>query len=437
MNKKEVIVVGAGLAGCEAAYQLAKRGIKVKLYEMKSKKMTEAHKKPYYAELVCSNSLGGDNLANASGLMKEELRRLDSLLIKIADKNRVPAGQALAVDRDGFSIEITEYLKNMENIEIIEEEFTNIPENQIVLLASGPLTSEILSKEIGELTHSDHLYFYDAAAPIVTLESIDMTKAYRQSRYGKGEGEYINCPMNKEEYYAFYNALITAERVPLKTFEEEKLFEACMPVERIAMTGERTLVFGPLKPKGLINPNTDKMDYAVVQLRQDDKEGKLYNIVGFQTNLKWGEQKRVFSMIPGLENAEFIRYGVMHRNTFINSSKLLDETLKLKSRDNIYFAGQITGSEGYVSSIATGAMAAINIAHRILGKDNFILDDRSAIGAMIKYVTEEKKNFQPMGPNFGIIRSLDGVRIRDKKERYNTISKIALDYLDTKIGELN
>ncbi|WP_294708121.1 methylenetetrahydrofolate--tRNA-(uracil(54)-C(5))-methyltransferase (FADH(2)-oxidizing) TrmFO [uncultured Fusobacterium sp.] len=437
MNKKEVIVVGAGLAGCEAAYQLAKRGIKVKLYEMKSKKMTEAHKKPYYAELVCSNSLGGDNLANASGLMKEELRRLDSLLIKIADKNRVPAGQALAVDRDGFSIEITEYLKNMENIEIIEEEFTNIPEDQIVLLASGPLTSEILSKEIGELTHSDHLYFYDAAAPIVTLESIDMTKAYRQSRYGKGEGEYINCPMNKEEYYAFYNALITAERVPLKTFEEEKLFEACMPVERIAMTGERTLVFGPLKPKGLINPNTDKMDYAVVQLRQDDKEGKLYNIVGFQTNLKWGEQKRVFSMIPGLENAEFIRYGVMHRNTFINSSKLLDETLKLKSRDNIYFAGQITGSEGYVSSIATGAMAAINIAHRILGKENFILDDRSAIGAMIKYVTEEKKNFQPMGPNFGIIRSLDGVRIRDKKERYNTISKIALDYLDTKIGELN
>lgn len=437
MNKKEVIVVGAGLAGCEAAYQLAKRGIKVKLYEMKSKKMTEAHKKPYYAELVCSNSLGGDNLANASGLMKEELRRLDSLLIKIADKNRVPAGQALAVDRDGFSIEITEYLKNMENIEIIEEEFTNIPEDQIVLLASGPLTSETLSKEIGELTHSDHLYFYDAAAPIVTLESIDMNKAYRQSRYGKGEGEYINCPMNKEEYYTFYNALITAERVPLKTFEEEKLFEACMPVERIAMTGERTLVFGPLKPKGLINPNTDKMDYAVVQLRQDDKEGKLYNIVGFQTNLKWGEQKRVFSMIPGLENAEFIRYGVMHRNTFINSSKLLDETLKLKSRDNIYFAGQITGSEGYVSSIATGAMAAINIAHRILGKDSFILDDRSAIGAMIKYVTEEKKNFQPMGPNFGIIRSLDGVRIRDKKERYNTISKIALDYLDTKIGELN
>ena len=436
MNSKEVIIVGAGLAGCEAAYQLAKRGIKVKLYEMKAKKMTEAHKKDYFAELVCSNSLGGDNLANASGLMKEELRKLDSLLIKIADKNRVPAGQALAVDRDGFSVEVTEYLRNMENIEIIDEEFTEIPEDKIILIASGPLTSEVLSKKIAKLTHSEHLYFYDAAAPIVTLESINMEKAYRQSRYGKGEGEYINCPMNKEEYYTFYNALITAERVPLKTFEEEKLFEACMAVERIAMTGERTLVFGPLKPKGLINPKTDKMDYAVVQLRQDDKDGKLYNIVGFQTNLKWGEQKRVFSMIPGLENAEFVRYGVMHRNTFIDSSKLLDETLKLKASDNIYFAGQITGSEGYVSSISTGAMAAINIAHRLLGKSPFILDDRSAIGAIIKYITEEKKNFQPMGPNFGIIRSLDGIRIKDKKERYNTISKIALEYLENKIGEL-
>ncbi|WP_462335646.1 methylenetetrahydrofolate--tRNA-(uracil(54)-C(5))-methyltransferase (FADH(2)-oxidizing) TrmFO [Fusobacterium varium] len=436
MNSKEVIIVGAGLAGCEAAYQLAKRGIKVKLYEMKAKKMTEAHKKDYFAELVCSNSLGGDNLANASGLMKEELRKLDSLLIKIADKNRVPAGQALAVDRDGFSVEVTEYLRNMENIEIIDEEFTEIPEDKIILIASGPLTSEVLSKKIAKLTHSEHLYFYDAAAPIVTLESINMEKAYRQSRYGKGEGEYINCPMNKEEYYTFYNALITAERVPLKTFEEEKLFEACMPVERIAMTGERTLVFGPLKPKGLINPKTDKMDYAVVQLRQDDKDGKLYNIVGFQTNLKWGEQKRVFSMIPGLENAEFVRYGVMHRNTFIDSSKLLDETLKLKASDNIYFAGQITGSEGYVSSISTGAMAAINIAHRLLGKSPFILDDRSAIGAIIKYITEEKKNFQPIGPNFGIIRSLDGIRIKDKKERYNTISKIALEYLENKIGEL-
>ncbi|MBR8700630.1 MULTISPECIES: methylenetetrahydrofolate--tRNA-(uracil(54)-C(5))-methyltransferase (FADH(2)-oxidizing) TrmFO [unclassified Fusobacterium] len=434
-GNKEVIVVGAGLAGSEAAYQLAKRGIKVKLYEMKSKKKTEAHKSEYFGELVCSNSLGADNLANASGLMKEELRRLDSLLVRIADKHRVPAGQALAVDREGFASEITETLKSMENIEIIEEELTEIPKDKIVLIASGPLTSKDLSDKIGELTHSGYLYFYDAAAPIVTADSINMDIAYRQSRYGKGDGEYINCPMNKEEYYNFYNALINAERVPLKAFEEEKIFDACMPVERIAMTGERTLVFGPLKPKGLINPKTDKMDYAVVQLRQDDKDGKLYNIVGFQTNLKWGEQKKVFTMIPGLENAEFVRYGVMHRNTFINSTKLLDETLKLKGNDNVYFGGQITGSEGYVSSIATGMMAAINIAHRLEGKEPFILDDRSAIGAMVKYITEEKKNFQPMGPNFGIIRSLD-VKIRDKKERYNEVSKIALAYLDTKLHEI-
>ena len=432
---KEVIVVGAGLAGSEAAYQLAKRGIKVKLYEMKKVRKTEAHKSENFAELVCSNSLGADNLANASGLMKEELRRMDSLVIKSADNNRVPAGQALAVDRDGFSQEITDKLRNMENIEIIEEELTEIPEDKIVLIASGPLTSDALSKKIGEITHSDYLYFYDAAAPIVTLESINMDIAYRQSRYDKGDGEYIKCPMDKEQYYNFYNALITAERAPLKAFEEEKIFDACMPVERIAMTGERTLVFGPLKPKGLINPKTDKMDYAVVQLRQDDKEGKLYNLVGFQTNLKWGEQKRVFSMIPGLENAEFIRYGVMHRNTFINSTQLLDESLKLKTKDNVYFAGQITGSEGYVSSVATGMMAAINIAHRLEGKTPFILDDRSAIGAMVKYITEDKKNFQPMGPNFGIIRSLDE-RIRDKKEKYSKISAIALEYLETKLDEI-
>lgn len=433
---KEVIVVGAGLAGSEAAYQLAKRGIKVKLYEMKSKKKTEAHKTEKFGELVCSNSLGADNLANASGLMKEELRRMDSLLIKIADKHRVPAGQALAVDREGFSEDITKSLKAMENIEIIEEELVEIPKDKIVLIASGPLTSHGLSQKIGELTHTDYLYFYDAAAPIVTFESINMDIAYRQSRYGKGDGEYINCPMNKEEYYNFYNALVSAERVPLKAFEEEKIFDACMPVERIAMTGEKTLVFGPLKPKGLTNPKTDKMDYAVVQLRQDDKDGRLYNLVGFQTNLKWGEQKRVFSMIPGLENADFVRYGVMHRNTFINSTELLDKTLKLKNSENIYFGGQITGSEGYVSSIATGMMAAINIAHKLEGKAPLILDDRSAIGAMVKYITEEKKNFQPMGPNFGIIRGLDGERIRDKKERYMRISQIALDYLDSKLGEI-
>ena len=431
---KEVIVVGAGLAGCEAAYQLAEKGIKVKLYEMKPKIKTEAHSKDYFSELVCSNSLGSDSLENAAGLMKEELRLLGSLLVKIADKNRVPAGQALAVDRDTFSEEITSIITNHENIEVIEEEFTDIPDDKIVLIASGPLTSEKLFAKISELTGEESLYFYDAAAPIVTFDSIDMNQAYFQSRYGKGEGEYINCPMNKEEYYKFYNELINAERAELKKFEKEKLFDACMPIEKIAMSGEKTMTFGPLKPKGLINPKTEKMDYAVVQLRQDDKEGKLYNIVGFQTNLKFGEQKRVFSMIPGLENAEFIRYGVMHRNTFINSTKLLNKTLNLRNKDNIYFAGQITGGEGYVCAMATGLYAAKNIINRLECKEEFYLEDVSAIGAIIKYITEEKKKFQPMGPNFGIIKSLNE-NIRDKKEKYRKLSQVALEYLKNKIVE--
>ena len=431
---KEIIVVGAGLAGCEAAYQLAEKGIKVKLYEMKPKIKTEAHSKDYFSELVCSNSLGSDSLENAAGLMKEELRLLGSLLVKIADKNRVPAGQALAVDRDTFSEEITSIITNHENIEVIEEEFTDIPDDKIVLIASGPLTSEKLFAKISELTGEESLYFYDAAAPIVTFDSIDMNKAYFQSRYGKGEGEYINCPMNKEEYYKFYNELINAERAELKKFEKEKLFDACMPIEKIAMSGEKTMTFGPLKPKGLINPKTEKMDYAVVQLRQDDKEGKLYNIVGFQTNLKFGEQKRVFSMIPGLENAEFIRYGVMHRNTFINSTKLLNKTLNLRNKDNIYFAGQITGGEGYVCAMATGLYAAKNIINRLECKEEFYLEDVSAIGAIIKYITEEKKKFQPMGPNFGIIKSLNE-NIRDKKEKYRKLSQVALEYLKNKIVE--
>jgi len=357
--EKEVIVVGAGLAGSEAAYQLAKRGIKVKLYEMKTKQKTPAHSKDYYSELVCSNSLGSDSLENASGLMKEELRILGSMLIEVADRNRVPAGQALAVDRDGFSEEITKILKNMENIEIIEEEFTEIPEDKIVIIASGPLTSDKLFEKISEITGEESLYFYDAAAPIVTFESVNMDIAYFQSRYGKGDGEYINCPMNKEEYYNFYNELIKAERAELKNFEKEKLFDACMPIEKIAMSGEKTMTFGPLKPKGLINPKTDKMDYAVVQLRQDDKEGKLYNIVGFQTNLKFGEQKRVFSMIPGLENAEFVRYGVMHRNTFINSTKLLDKTLKLKNTKYIILLRVLETMTPFVTLLIASGPRAI------------------------------------------------------------------------------
>ncbi len=426
---KEVIVIGAGLAGSEAAYQLAIRGIKVKLYEMRPKKNTEVHTSEDFAELVCSNSLGSNLLSNATGMMKEELRHFGSLLVKVADETKVPAGQALAVDREIFAKKVTEILSNMENIEIIKEELLEIPRDKNVIVASGPLTSDTLAKDIENLTGSDSLYFYDAVAPIVTFESINKDKVYFQSRYDKGDGEYINCPMNKEEYANFYNELINAERFPLKKHEKEKLFEACMPVEQIAKRGEKTLLFGPLKPKGLTNPRTEMMDHAVVQLRQDDKEGKLYNLVGFQTNLKWGEQKRIFSMIPGLEEAEFVRFGVMHRNTFINSTKLLNKTLSMKNNENIYFAGQITGGEGYITAIATGFMAAINMANKLSNKSEFILDDRSSIGAIIKYITEAKKNFQPMGPNFGIVRSLEGKKIKDKRERYTKISEIGLEYI--------
>ncbi len=435
--KKEVVVVGAGLAGSEAAYQLAKRGIKVKLYEMRPKKNTDVHTGDKFAELVCSNSLGSNLVSNASGLMKEELRRMGSLLIEIADETKVPAGQALAVDREGFSELITKKLRNMGNIEIINEELTELPKDSYIIVASGPLSSEGIAKEIQRLTGDDYLYFYDAVAPIVTLESIDLDKVYFQSRYDKGDGEYINCPMNKEEYDAFYEALINAERIPIKTFEEEKLFEACMPVEKMAARGEKTLLFGPLKPKGLTNPKTGTRDYAVVQLRQDDKEGKLYNMVGFQTNLKWGEQKRVFQMIPGLEKADFVRYGVMHRNTFINSTKLLNNDLSLKEHPNVFFAGQITGSEGYVAAIATGLMSAVNLYNRMEGKNKFVLEDLSSTGAIIKYITEEKKDFQPIGPNFGIIRSLEGNKIRDKRERYNKLAERALEYLDKELEDRN
>ncbi|MBZ4683269.1 MAG: methylenetetrahydrofolate--tRNA-(uracil-5-)-methyltransferase [Fusobacteriaceae bacterium] len=428
---KEVIVIGAGLAGSEAAYQLAKRGIKVKLYDMKPKKYTEVHNLETFAELVCSNSLGSNLINSAAGLMKEELRFFDSLLIKIADKTKVPAGQALAVDREIFSKLVTEELEKNPNIEIINEEVTEIPNDKIILIASGPLTSDNLAKEIKKLTGDEYLYFYDAVAPIVTKESINLDKVYFQSRYDKGDGEYINCPMTEEEYKNFYNELINAERIPLKKFEEEKLFEACMPVEKIASRGEQTLLFGPLKPKGLTNPRTNSRDYAVVQLRQDDKEGKLYNLVGFQTNLKWGEQKRVFQMIPGLENAEFIRYGVMHRNTFINSPKLLTKSLNLKNNKNIFFAGQITGSEGYVLAIATGLISAINIANQLNNKPYFELNNLSSIGAIIDYITTENKDFQPMGPNMGIIKSLEGKKIRDKRERYMAIANRTMEYLNS------
>jgi methylenetetrahydrofolate--tRNA-(uracil-5-)-methyltransferase len=369
--------------------------------------------------------------------MKEELRMMGSLLVEIADKTRVPAGQALAVGREEFSNMITERLEEEENIEIIREELKEIPKDKYVIVAAGPLASESITDEILKLTEGTNLYFYDAVAPIVTLESIDMNKVYFQSRYDKGDGEYINCGMTKEEYENFYHELINAERIPLKTFEEEKVFEACMPVEKMASRGEKTLLFGPLKPKGLTNPHKEEKDYAVVQLRQDDKDGNLYNLVGFQTNLKWGEQKRVFQMIPGLENAEFIRYGVMHRNTFIDSTKLLNKTLNLKTNEKIFFAGQITGGEGYVTAMATGMMAAINLYHHMLGKKEFILEDITSIGAIIKYITEEdKKEFQPMGPNFGIVRPLEGKRIRDKRERNTALGQRSVDYMKEKIEEI-
>lgn len=437
---KEVIVVGAGLAGCEAAYQLAKRGVKVKLYEMRPSVATEAHTTDYFAELVCSNSLGSNLLSNASGLMKEELRLMDSLVIRVADEFKVPAGQALAVDRTLFASKITDTINNMQNIEVINEEYTGITSDidTPIIIASGPLTSNALSKDIEKLTSSDNLYFYDAAAPILTLESIDMDKVYYQSRYDKGDGEYINCPMTREQYENFYTELMAAQTIPLKNFEKEKFFEGCMPVEKLASRGEKTLLFGPLKPKGLTNPRLPEgvKDHAVVQLRQDNKEGTLYNIVGFQTNLKWGEQKRVFSMIPGLENADFVRLGVMHRNTFINSTTLLNPTLNLKSNPNIYFAGQITGCEGYVASIATGLMAAVNLYSDINNGPDYILDSITSTGAIIKYITEEKKNFQPMGPNFGIIDKMEGKKIRDKRERYTLLANRSMEYMEDKVKEI-
>lgn len=423
-----VKVIGAGLAGCEAALQLARRGIKVRLYEMKPKKFSPAHKSENFAELVCSNSLKADRVENACGLLKEEMRHFDSIMMRAADVSRVPAGGALAVDRDVFSKFITDEVKNNPNIEIVHEEVTDINTDEYTVIATGPLTSDALSESIKKLTGENGLAFYDAAAPIVTEESIDKSKVFRAARYGRGTADYINCPMSKEEYTEFYNELVNAGTAALKGFESGKVFEGCMPVEVMAKRGFETLTFGPLKPVGLVNPNTGKDDaYAVVQLRQDNREGTLYNLVGFQTNLKWGEQKRVFSMIPGLENAEFVRYGVMHRNTFINSPKLLDCFYRLKKAPKIYFAGQITGVEGYVESAASGITAGYNLACEILGRDMAVLNGKTVMGALVSYISNESiSDFQPMNANFGIVESLD-VKIRKKQERYGKIAERALE----------
>ena len=421
----EVIVIGGGLAGCEAAYQVAKRGIKVKLYEMKPKKFSPAHSNENLAEIVCSNSFKSNAITNACGLLKEELRRLDSLLIKTADENSVPAGQALAVDREKFAEAVTKKIKEIENIEVINEEITEIPKDKIVIIATGPLTSESLSKQIASLTGQDKLYFFDAAAPIIEKETIDMQIAFWGDRYGKGDSNYINLPMNEQEYKEFYNELVNAEVVTLHNFEKREIFESCMPIEIMAKRGEDTLRYGPLKPVGFTDPRTGKRPYAIVQLRQDNKEGTLFNMVGFQTNLKFGEQKRVFSKIPGLKNAEFVKYGVMHRNTYINSSLLLDRTYNLKQNNNIYFAGQITGVEGYVESISSGLAAGINVANQILGKPKQIFPEETVIGKLADYISTENAKFQPMNANFGILPELPQ-KIRDKQERYQALADRAL-----------
>lgn len=426
--KNVVKVIGAGLAGCEAALQLASRGLKVKLYEMKPKKFSPAHKSENFAELVCSNSLKADRVENACGLLKEEMRHFNSVIMEAADISRVPAGGALAVDRDKFSGYITEKIKSNPNIEVISEEIVSINPEEYTIIATGPLTSDKLSEEIKKLMGEDGLSFYDAAAPIISEESIDKDKVFRAARYGRGTADYINCPMTQEEYTAFYNELINAETAQLKGFENDKVFEGCMPVEVMAKRGFQTLTFGPLKPVGLVNPKTGKDDaYAVVQLRQDNSEGTLYNIVGFQTNLKWGEQKRVFSMIPGLAGADFIRYGVMHRNTFINSPKLLDKHYRMKKMPKIYFAGQITGVEGYVESASSGIMAGYNMACELLGYPLAELNSKTVTGALASYISNESvTDFQPMNANFGIVEGLD-VKIRKKQERYGKIAERALD----------
>ena len=415
-----ITVIGGGLAGCEAAYQIAKRGIKVKLYEMKPKEFSPAHSSENLAEIVCSNSFKSNSITNACGLLKEELRNLDSLLIKIADETSLPAGQALAVDREEFSKKVTKSIEKNPNIEIIRKESTKIDENNgITIIATGPLTSDKMSSQIIKLTGKEHLAFYDAATPIIEKESINFNIAFYGDRYGKeADSSYINLPMNKEEYENFYNELINAQIVTLHEFEKKEIFEGCMPIEVMAKRGVDTIRFGPLKPVGFTNPKTGLRPYAIVQLRQDNNEGTLYNMVGFQTNLKFGEQKRVFSMIPGLENANFIKYGVMHRNTFINSPELLDNTYNLKKNKNIYFAGQITGVEGYVESIASGLVAGINAVKRAKNKnfeqkeEKILFPKETIIGALANYISTPNKNFQPMNANFGILP-----RVRRKNTR--------------------
>lgn len=426
----KVKVVGAGLAGSEAAWQLAQRGVAVELYEMKPRKMTPAHHADTFAELVCSNSFRGDRLENAVGLLKEELRRLGSLILTCAEATRVEAGGCLAVDRQGFSRMVTDKIRSHPNITVVEEELTQVPEGPVII-ATGPLTSDALSEAIGAYFGEDYLHFYDAAAPLVTAESVDMTKAWWQSRYDRGTPDYVNCSMNKEEYEAFVRELVSAQEAEVHGFEDKNVFEGCMPVEVMARRGFDTLRFGPLKPVGLIDPATGKEPYAVVQLRRDNAEGSIYNLVGFQTHLKFGEQKRVFSMIPALREAEYVRYGVMHRNTYLNSPRLLDRYYRLRTEPRIAFAGQMTGVEGYVESAASGFLAGVEMARSLRGMAPLDLPRETAIGALALYISDQSvEHFQPMNVNFGIITPL-GYKVKGKRNKNAELSKRALEILDT------
>ncbi|MBR2715451.1 MAG: methylenetetrahydrofolate--tRNA-(uracil(54)-C(5))-methyltransferase (FADH(2)-oxidizing) TrmFO [Ruminococcus sp.] len=434
-----VNVFGAGLAGCEAAYQLAKRGVKVKLYDMKPQKKSLAHSSDKLAELVCSNSLKAKRVESAAGLLKEEMRHLDSLLVSCADKCEVPAGGALAVDREDFSSLVTEYIKSHENIEFISKEVTSIPDDEISVIATGPLTSEGLSEHIKQ-RFGEHLSFFDAAAPIVSADSVDMDNAFFESRYGKGDGDdYLNCPMNKAEYEVFYDALVNAERAPVHDFDvrDPKVYEGCMPIEVLAQRGVDTIRFGPMKPVGLRDPKTGHRPWAVLQLRKENAIGEMYNLVGFQTNLKFYEQKRVFGLIPALKNAEFLRYGVMHRNTFIDSPKLLNADFSLKENKNIFFAGQITGVEGYMESASSGLIAGINAYMVASGKTTVVLPEFTMMGSLSRYISDESvKDFQPMGANLGVLPPLED-RPRDKKLRGAMYAQRSLDSLDAFINEYN
>jgi len=414
-----ITVIGGGLAGCEAAWQIAEKGIKVKLYEMKPEKYSPAHSSSELAEIVCSNSFKSMSTENAAGLLKEELRMMKSIILACADKTKVPAGQALAVDREKFSKLVTKEIEAHPNIEVIRKEVDRIPQEGIVIIATGPLTSQSLSEEIKSLIGNDYLFFYDAAAPVVSYDSINMEKVFRADRYGKGDSDYINCPMERDEYERFYAELINAETIDIHGFENKKVFEGCMPVEVMAKRGIQTLVFGPMKPVGFTNPKTGKQPYAVVQLRQDNIEGTLFNLVGFQTNLKWGEQKKVFSMIPGLENAEFVRYGVMHRNTYINSPRVLTSAYSLKSRTGLFFAGQITGVEGYVESVASGLIAGLNAIQSLLGREYLIFPVETVMGAITAYISSGSLGeFQPMNANFGILPSAEGKMKKEERNRF-------------------